>query len=504
MGDEELESTEPKSGDAGIHPSLLPVGGLSRIRSLSSSGNIAGIPGELNPNLASMRDELVQARERMRAAIQAQQQPQGPDPRMMAVAAALMGPTRSGSIGENFSNATTGYAGADAAQRDRALKLAQADYGLSEQGYGDELKSTAMGVNLLKAVSKGMGGNRAVSTLGKLAADMGHEPGSPGFNATVQRLAKEDADNKGLGDIEKWARGLGLNPDSPEYKKFVAEAYARKDARERQAIDLQRADISSRNMSTNLRAQELADLRERGNIAPDPALASQFGVPVTKSNPYGMLSPKARETFFANESKAFQKESEKLMEKNTTAAAKSQQADRFLTLNDTTKTGGIYAVPVLGPTASTLKIAAGNNELGEMQSIAIDLSRHLRQPGEGAMSDFDAKQLAKSTVGITNPYETNKNIAAVIKAGARNEQDYVKFKHEYFLANRTTQGSDLAWKDYLNANPILDPTKKEGYALNTKRKSYKEYFYAPQEEVEKHVFNPATKKWEIQKVKKDN
>jgi hypothetical protein len=113
----------------------------------------------------------------------------------------------------------------------------------------------------------------------------------------------------------------------------------------------------------------------------------------------------------------------------------------------------------------------------QMDKIAIEQSRKMRQPGEGAMSDFDAKQFAKASLSTSNRYDSNFNIGSAMIGAKQNELDYKQFKRDYLEQNDTLAGSEDHWKKYLKANPIFADNKNpDVLELNQNRKNYRDWF----------------------------
>lgn len=142
-------------------------------------------------------------------------------------------------------------------------------------------------------------------------------------------------------------------------------------------------------------------------------------------------------------------------------------------------TGGIYGVPVIGGAAAFL-----DPELRELDAIQAETARSKRQPGEGAISDFDAQQFLNMTYGRDKPLATNK---ALIQAGRAADDAAIQRRHFMEWHKDTfghVNGSEEAWDRYSQDNPIFDPSAAdEGrVALNAKRTAWREFFGAVRSE----------------------
>ena len=221
-------------------------------------------------------------------------------------------------------------------------------------------------------------------------------------------------------------------------------------------LDLQRIQMTGGSFAEN---------RER------QAQAASSGVPLPMTDYVSTLplkdQSKTRTKIYQDQTKILDKEEPAI----ATSKSDVQRADRFLELNT------ILSGPLLG------RAPAITSEAAEMDSISAELSRKMRQPGEGATSDFDAKQFVSATVSRTKPKEANENIAAAFKAAKQNQMDFHNFKRQYLEQNQTLEGSRDYWRAYLEANPIFDkkfPIGKDGdtsnLRLNNNWKNYNEWF----------------------------
>lgn len=107
-----------------------------------------------------------------------------------------------------------------------------------------------------------------------------------------------------------------------------------------------------------------------------------------------------------------------------------------------------------------------------MGQISAEAARTMRQPGEGHISDFDARQFLKMVGSPENPKPANAMWATALERRARNAIDYQNFREAFLSANQSLIGADRLWKQYVNANPIFTKDGK----LNSSRQTWDEYF----------------------------
>lgn len=137
------------------------------------------------------------------------------------------------------------------------------------------------------------------------------------------------------------------------------------------------------------------------------------------------------------------------------------------------KTGGIYAVPVLGTVAGMF-----DPEIREMDAIQSEVARGKRTPGEGAISDYDAKQFLAMTYGKDKPTETNR---ALVRA-QRMQDDAALQRRQFMEWHYNTfgkaSGASEAWQRYAQDNPIFDPSSETAGRpiLNSRRENWRQYF----------------------------
>lgn len=155
-----------------------------------------------------------------------------------------------------------------------------------------------------------------------------------------------------------------------------------------------------------------------------------------------------------------------------TAQSVRADANRFRALNVDVGTGGIKNLPGIRDVRAMF-----DPKLAEMKAIVEKLTPSLREAGSGAMSDRDVEMYRASVVGLDKPGPTNEAMARVLDAGARRSGDYTAFKNEWARKNNTLVGSQEAWQQYAEDNPLFSsgPT---GTTVNQVT-PWREYFGLP-------------------------
>lgn len=137
------------------------------------------------------------------------------------------------------------------------------------------------------------------------------------------------------------------------------------------------------------------------------------------------------------------------------------------------KTGGIYGMPVIGAVAGW-----ADPEVRRMDSLSNQSARTMRQPGEGAISDFDARMFQSMTYGKAQPTETNKAIVRAQRVAADRVLERRAFADQYVETYGHRRGFDEAWDRYVDDNPIFDPSSERlgTPVLNAKRQNWRTYY----------------------------
>jgi hypothetical protein len=350
----------------------------------------------------------------------------------LALAEGFGTPTRSGGFGETLGNVARGQREVNANRRtfqseqekgvltyeqqigaiDRALAKAKLDTNAARREANVKLLQEAMRT-LRREVRDGAGSGAKAppSQFGKIAMDMGFEPGTPEYHAKVAELQAADAKNR--------AATAGTDATAGT----VEEALAQQD------------------------------------------LAYKYGVPAAP-DPYKGMSTKQRTAAMAIEQRDTQKRLEEMATKRSDAVEGIAKMNRFLQLNMKQDTGAVKGLfPALSSAAQ------------EMDAITAEVARKMKQPGEGQVSDFDGKQFRLATVSRSKNFQANRGVATAYKIMRKNEIDRINFMHDYATLNGHLRGADVAWRNYLEANPIFDPSAPDTFKLNENRqKDYRVWF----------------------------
>jgi hypothetical protein len=177
------------------------------------------------------------------------------------------------------------------------------------------------------------------------------------------------------------------------------------------------------------------------------------------------LSTNERKAARAIEQKDMEKRLAGMQQTQVDAQAGIAKMNRFMQLNRTVDSGPLTGLaPGLSANAQ------------QMDAITSEVSRKMKQPGEGSTSDFDAKMFIKATISRTKNFAANRGIATAYKIMRKNELDRIAFLQDYAAVNKHMRGADAAWRQYLEANPIFDPTRPEAATLNPHRQDYRTFF----------------------------
>jgi hypothetical protein len=185
------------------------------------------------------------------------------------------------------------------------------------------------------------------------------------------------------------------------------------------------------------------------------------------------LTPKQREAARAKAIDNATKMLDKIEVESPTAGLEKDIVDtrRFLEINAANqgRTG-----PIVGMTPSFSEAAK------EMDAIGANMARKMRQPGEGATSDYDARMFQRMTLSTSNPYAVNRNLGLGVVAQRKDEIDKREFMREYLSQNGTLDGADRYWRQYLKDNPIFARGQEKmdirNIQLNTDRANWRDYF----------------------------
>ncbi len=420
---------------------------------------------------------------------------------MLLAASALLAPTRTGRFTESLSAAGPALIGPLMQQRkeeqQRQMLGQQAAIQAARARQAEFLKQQELGTRLLVAGSR-QGPQQRVDPLSVIERQLraeGLSPGTPDYQARAKELYQTTLDARraqpkpasaqsqiGKATADYHAGLMGGPPGSPRAAAGWANQMRLMDYPEN---DLPKPPSAPGTTSATPEGVPLA-----APAVPKPAVVPI--VPALSLDPFDGMDMRAKQKALTDARRAYGKLAAGWSEQDSAASTQRREIDRFLDLNKGTRATMSERAPYLGALTGGAR-AIVNPAIDEMNAISARMSRLERTPGEGATSDFDAKQFLLATLSYKKSYETNRNIGEFRKAAAQAENEKRDFQRAYFQRHKVLDGSDEAWRRYANANPILDPKKtdvaKDAVVINPNRWTWQQYFRAEaaQEELARRV-----------------
>lgn len=426
------------------------------------------IAAEATANASKAKAALRQAQMRL------MQDPYAPSPSELnqRSGAALMTP------GNNNINGLRAYyleqANQQQAERERQAAMAGQSVGYDTQAQGINEKLSSLKQKLVEGEEKNSASiaKQGLQTLGRgigkdaAGAAAGLKPTSPEGKLVWDSLGPD---------------AYFVDPDTG--KASYTPLYLKK------VSDMADAKIASEKARAGIDATEM-DPATKAKISDD------VGVPAVIASPYDTMSTKEKLQAKRIEDQNAQKDFAKLPDLDRNTANMMSQIDEFLNLNKHTHTGPELAgldLPGLsaGPHGASVHGGEGLNinpalffrkfdpNIQNMDKVTQNLVTTMTKPGFSRVTNFDLQTFQKGMMGIDKPYVVNQKIAAPLKAFGKDQLDYHQFIQDYYQVHQTRQGAESQWRDYLDHNPIFDPTKPLGSMLpNTGRMDYKDYFRA--------------------------
>jgi hypothetical protein len=112
------------------------------------------------------------------------------------------------------------------------------------------------------------------------------------------------------------------------------------------------------------------------------------------------------------------------------------------------------------------------------EAISNNDQRNQYIKGEGALSDKEREQMAKTTFNTGNPVETNRRIIEQKLEAAKLNKEKSDFIDKYVSTYLTSNGAEAYWSNYMVANPFfkpsVDPTKP--LEINKDRRSWQDFY----------------------------
>jgi hypothetical protein len=124
------------------------------------------------------------------------------------------------------------------------------------------------------------------------------------------------------------------------------------------------------------------------------------------------------------------------------------------------------------------------NAYDTLEAGSTAMARGERQPGEGAVSDYESKLFARIVPGNNRLPEFNRRALEARDMADARAQEYPLFLDEFRKRNSNLVGAEAAWQRYVNDNPVFRPgldagqidlNKPESFA-NPQFQTWRQYF----------------------------
>lgn len=209
------------------------------------------------------------------------------------------------------------------------------------------------------------------------------------------------------------------------------------------------------------------------NTGPNPQNPPATNIPAPPPSNFDGLSAKGEEDLKQKEYEQANQEIAKLRGGLGEAKNLSLSATRFGVLMAEQNTGGIFRQL---PGSGTLE-GAFSPAIKEMTAIVDRITPLMRQGLPGAASERDTKMFRGAAFGTDKDPQTNKNLILGFQMHYQNNVEQVEFLEAFVSAHGHLRGSTIAWREYLEANPIYDAkSTPQILQLNPSRQSWKEHF----------------------------
>lgn len=386
----------------------------------------------------------------------------------LAMASGLLSSTRAGSAAEGFSAGLGAAVPALAAQR-------------AQRAQDDQLETTRglLPEQMYEAIDKDRAARAFQTEQGLRTAETATEGA---IIRTAPKLAPKPIpwhhiQNAAMKEYKAMYGDKEMSPaDAAEaYKRVLASIIARLDPSERPTgaapppIGVDDPTAPKPAPTTPIDARE-----KDATVGPSPSAlesAARIGLPPppTFTADEG-LSTKARTEVRKQMLEAWNKGESDRAKEAKQLADEVEELNRAAALNRRMNSGSINR---LMPNTSS--------EAVEFQKIAGRMAQKQRQPGTGAVSDFDAKSFLQMVPGPDKDATTNKNVIEFRRRVIEMEQAFLDYRAKYVRHYGTTEGAAEAWADYTNSpfGKILDPNAPtQEVRINPAYVDWKEYFKA--------------------------
>lgn len=228
--------------------------------------------------------------------------------------------------------------------------------------------------------------------------------------------------------------------------------------------------------TARIAAQVKAELRPAGGpFAAPQTQASQVPVLPPNRNPYAGLNQKAANDVFKAEVESFTKARDKARQQETKTNETLSDLDKAENSLAKIKTGGLYGMPGVGTVAQTVA-SATDKDVSDFDTVSTEMQRNSYVPGEGQVSNYERQLFQRQTISLARPKETNQRIINSFRAAAQNTRDYNQFMEEYFAVNKTMNGAQEYWNQYISKNPVIIENKDGTISQNPNRVTYRDFF----------------------------
>lgn len=391
-------------------------------------------------------------------------QPTGPteQEKWLALAAALGRPTRTGTFGETVGNASEALLGhqqsVTKAQRERDTALERLRMGRAESELSGDDNLDKLAMQYLKPMRLAFNPVTGAAQNPYTGEEVKPPTGSGPNDVTVPTIVP-GSDPRVGGDPAKmytiFPARMGKPPALVEGQK-------------------------TNEMETHTDLSGVVYQRRKGSSDPytpvplvggdsDPdaesrELARAYGLPFTPPRVPTGMGKKARDAYLGKRANDGQSRLSEVAEDVNMARNLANEADKFMTIASRTKTGPAYAyMPAIARPA----------DINALDTIAQGMIP-LQPRTPGAISNFEAAGLGKSTLSPNSSPQNNEILARKYKALAQLSTEYQEFLDTWSQVHGgSIDGADAVWSRYLKSNPLYDPKRGAVAAPNPSRRSWK-------------------------------
>lgn len=123
--------------------------------------------------------------------------------------------------------------------------------------------------------------------------------------------------------------------------------------------------------------------------------------------------------------------------------------------------GGIY-----GAVDNLVGVLPGDEgSRGAFQSLAMEAQLSFTEKTKGAITDREMGMFRQAVPNLSQTPEANKDIAAVMQAGARRVQTRATFFENWARKHGSLEGAQEVWNEYMRDNPIIESDGQNGFSV---------------------------------------